>query len=491
MTPTRRSEERVIAVVGVDIGTQSLKAVVCSDALAVLGEASVGYPVSYPRPGWAEQDPRQWERALAPAIGEALARAAVDATSVRALGIAGQLDGCVAVDAAGEATAPCLIWMDRRATDEMPALPDDVRTRTGLVPDPGHMAAKIAWLQRHRPGAARYHQPVSYLVARLSGEQVIDHALALTTMLYDLGSRDWAADLLAAFAVDRARLPRIADAWAPAGVLHDAGAALCGLPAGTPICVGTGDDFATPLGAGVTAPGAVACVIGTAEVVGALHPSPLIDAGALVETHAYPGGAWLIENPGWLSGGAVAWLSKLVGDDVAALDRAAASAPPGAGGVTFVPALSGAMAPRWIPSARGALHGLTPAHGRAELARAVMEGCAFAMRDVIDRMRALGVATDRILLLGGGARSRVWAQMRADLTGLPVEIAAHPDSCPLGAAALAAVAGGVQPDLPTAAALLAGSPVRLPPDAGAAAAMNAAYRAYQRLFAALEPLWKE
>lgn len=457
----------------------------------MLGEASVGYTVAYPRPGWAEQDPRQWERALAPAIGQALERAGIEAGDVRAMGIAGQVDGCVAVDAGGEATAPCLIWMDRRATDEMPALPGDVRARTGLVPDPGHMAAKIAWLERYRPGAARYHQPVSYLVARLSGDHVVDHALASTTMLYDLGTRDWAADLLAAFAVNRARLPRIADAWAPAGALHDAGAALCGLPVGTPICVGTGDDFATPLGAGVTAPGVVACVIGTAEVVGALHPSPIIDAGALVETHAYPGGAWLVENPGWLSGGAMAWLSTLVGDDFAALDRAAASVPAGAHGVTFVPALSGAMAPRWIPSARGALHGLTPAHGRGAVARAVMEGCAFAMRDVIDRMRALGVATDRILVLGGGARSRAWAQMRADLTGLPVEIASGPDSCPLGAAVLAAVAGGLQPDLATAAALLPGSAARLQPDSGAAAAMNAAYRAYQRLFAALEPLWDE
>ncbi len=464
---------------------------VCSDGLAVLGEAACGYPVAYPQPGWAEQDPRAWERALAPVIGEALARADLAPDRVRALGIAGQLDGCAPVNAAGEATGPCLIWMDRRAGDAMPPLPADARTRTGLVADPGHMAAKIAWLDRERPGAAAYHQPVSYLVARLSGERVLDHALASTTMLYALDARDWAPDLLAAFGVDRARLPRIDDAWARAGTVHDAGAALTGLPAGTPICVGTGDDFATPLGAGVTAPGVVACVIGTAEVVGALHPSPVVNAGGLVETHAYPGGAWLIENPGWLSGGAMAWLSSLVGDDFAALDRAAAAVPAGAGGVTFVPALSGAMAPRWIPAARGALHGLTPAHGRGAVARAVMEGCAFAMRDVIDRMRELGIATDRILLMGGGARSRLWAQMRADLTGLPVNVAERPDSCPLGAAALASVAGGVQPDLATAAALLAGRSARVVPDAAGAAAMDGAYRAYQRLFAALEPLWNE
>jgi xylulokinase len=146
----------------------------------------------------------------------------------------------------------------------------------------------------------------------------------------------------------------------------------------------------------------------------------LRDAGRLVETHAYPGGAYFIENPGWLSGGALSWLASLLQiSDFAAMDAQAGEVAPGADGVRFIPALTGAMAPEWLPEARGCFYGLTPAHGRSHLIRAVLEGCRFAMRDVIDHLAEMGVETRSLLLLGGGARSRLWAQMRADIAGRP------------------------------------------------------------------------
>src|SRR6266545_4800325 len=340
-----------MAIVGIDAGTQSLKAVVTSDDLTLLGTATRAYGVDHPRPGWAQQDPHLWEEALAPAIGEALARARVAPSAVAALGVAGQLDGCVAVGESGQPLGPCLIWMDRRADRELPELPPHFRQLTGLTADPGHMAAKIAWLRRHAHGLsrARFHQPVSYLVERLCGEFVMDHGLASTTMLYGLARRDYEPDLLARFGVDRAELPLLAEAGEAAGALSPSGAALCGLPAGIPVAVGTGDDFAAPLGAGVASPGVVVCVAGTAEVVGGLCERAVIDPAGLVETHGYAAPGFFIENPGWLSGGAVAWLRALIGAaDDEELDRWAATAPPGAGGVTFLPALSGAMAPEWV-----------------------------------------------------------------------------------------------------------------------------------------------
>ncbi|MCB9574308.1 MAG: hypothetical protein H6709_19680 [Kofleriaceae bacterium] len=411
-------------LVGIDVGTQSLKAVVTTDGLEVRGEAAVGYPVAHPAPGHAEQDPGAWLAALRPAIAGALAAAGVDAGAVRGLAVAGQLDGCVPVDGAGRARGPALIWMDRRAVAELPALePAAFAAATGQVLDAGHLAAKARWLARHRPGAARYQPPVGFVVEALTGAAVIDHALASTSNVYDLAARAWSPALLAAFDLDAAWLPRVDDATAIAGALHAAGAALTGLPAGVPVAVGTGDDFATPLGGGLIAPGRIACVVGTAEVVGALAATPVLDdrAPRLVETHAYPAGGWLIENPGWLAGGAVAWLGALCGvADAAALDALVATTPPGADGVTFVPALTGAMTPEWNPWARGALTGLTPGHGAGHVARAVLEACAHAMRDVVERLAALGVAASSILLLGGGARSDVWAQIRADVAGLPV-----------------------------------------------------------------------
>jgi xylulokinase len=383
--------------------------------------------------------------------------------------------------------------MDRRAEAELPPL-DRVRFRevTGLVPDAGHMAAKMRWLRRNALGlsGARFHQPVSYMVERLTGEFVYDRGLASTTMLYSLADRDYSPELLEAFGTALGEIPRIDDATAVAGWIGARGQQLSGLRTGTPVAVGTGDDFATPLGAGLVAPGQVACVVGTAEVVGALSTVAVLDPDGLVETHVYANDCYFVENPGWLSGGAMAWLRRLLSiDQFETLDRAAAGVQPGAAGVIFLPALSGAMAPEWIAGARGCFYGLTPAHGCGDLARAVMEGCAFAMRDVVDRLGDLAVPTESILLLGGGARSDVWAQIRADVTGLPVDVAARADTCPLGAAVLAAIAGGVQPDLARAASLVVGARRRLEPGGEASARYRVAHARYRELFDCLRPMF--
>jgi xylulokinase len=477
-----------VVIVGVDVGTQSLKAVVCDDAMRVVGEASRRYAIDFPQPGWAEQDPSLWEAALAPAIGGALAAAGCAPADVAALGVSGQLDGCIAVDAACPPLHPCLIWMDRRAA--MPSLDDDdFLARTGQVADPSHMAAKIRWLAS-RVAAARFHQPVTYLVERLTGAAVIDPSLASTTMLFELSASAWSPPLASAFGVDLGELPVVTPAHAIAGHLHTRGAALSGLPAGLAVAVGTGDDFATPLGAGLVAPGRVACVIGTAEVVGAIHPSPVVDRGRMVETHAYPTGGFFVENPGWVSGGALTWLGEVLGEpDPAVLVSEASLVAPGADGVSFLPALGGAMTPSWHARARGAFYGFTPAHGRRHVVRAVLDGLAFAACDVIDRLHALGVATDDVLLLGGGGQSAPWAQIRADATGRPHAIAAHAETCAIGAAMLAAVAVGAQPDLAAAAALAPAPRLWIEPASGHRGAYEDARDRARALFAALRPLF--
>jgi xylulokinase len=272
-------------------------------------------------------------------------------------------------------------------------------------------------------------------------------------------------------------------------VLHARGAALTGLPAGLPVAVGTGDDFATPLGAGVCAPdGPVVCAIGTAEVVGAVAATAVFDRAPqpMVETHAYPSGAYFVENPGWLSGGAIRWAVTLLGlTSDAELDAAAATAPAGAAGLTFIPALAGAMTPVWRPNARGTLHGLAATHDRTHVARAVLEGLAFACRDVVDRLAELGLATREVLILGGGGASDVWNQIRADALGRPHHVAARTDTSAIGAAMLAAVAAGLVPDLAAACALS-------PPTARTflpARPLDEAYARYRQLVSQLAPLW--
>ena len=186
----------------------------------------------------------------------------------------------------------------------------------------------------------------------------------------------------------------------------------------------------------------------------------------------------------------MAWLSGVLeSSSFEAMDRAAASAPAASDGLLFLPALSGAMAPEWIASARGSFYGLTPAHGRGHLVRAVMEGCAYAMRDVADRLSEMAVPVESILVLGGGARSRLWAQIRADVSGLPAAIAGRVDTCPVGAAMLAAVAAEVVPDLDTCARLVAGERIEVEPDAARYEIYRQAHDRYRLLFESLRPLY--
>ena len=478
---------------GIDVGTQSLKAVVLGDQMQVLGAGSVGYRPDFPQPGWAEENPQLWLEALKPAIAAALAEARLAPHDIAALAVCGQLDGCVPVDSAGRALAPAIIWMDRRAEPLLAAIdPTLIRDRCGLVLDATHMGAKIAWLNMHlvqRRDVATWHQPVSFVVAALTGRKVISCSLASTTMLYDMRGGDWDDELLALFGVRRQELPPIAGDADIAGLLTGEGADLTGLPSGLPVAVGTGDDFSNPLGCGIHRPGVVAVSLGTAETVAALSDRDIVDPGMLVETHAFPGGRFHLGNPGWLSGGAVRWaagLLSIAGDE--AFSAKAAEAPPGCDGVIFIPALSGAMSPKWIAAARGSFLGLTPSHGASHLARAVLEGTAFAMRDVIDRLDALGVPTERLRLMGGGARSGLWCRIRADVSGRPAELLTESDASAIGAALLAAVAAEIIPDIGTACAAL-----RLPMReiAPGPPVYEDTYRRYRDSFAALEPLWQD
>ena len=482
-------------IIGADIGTQSLKVAVLDDGLRILGQSARSYQPTYPRPGWVEQAPALWTDALGPAIAEALEAGGAAPADIKAIGFCGQLDGCIAVDANGAALSSCLTWMDRRATAEIDDVPAAlVRRECGLVLDPGHLAAKARWLMRHHAAArsiARFHQPVSYVVEQLTGNAIIDHALASTSMVYALDRRGYDSSLLDRFDLSATQLPAIADAESCSGTLNQRGAALTGLPEGIAVAVGTGDDFGTPLGAGFNAPGRIAVVLGTGEVVGGLHPSALRDDTGLLETHAYPGGAYFIENPGWLSGGAVAWLRQLLGiSDLAELNVLAAAVPPGADGLSFMPALTGAMAPEWQPNARACFYGMTPAHGRGHLIRAVLEGCAFAMRDVIDRLGQMGVAGRSLLLIGGGAHSRLWTQIRADVMQRVAEVPHCVDSAPIGAAMLAAVASGIVSNLHEAVAASSDQRTEIEPDSRQAAAYEGAYGSYRRLFDSLRPMFE-
>ena len=432
--------------------------------------------------------------AIEASITELLTTSGAHGADVAAIGVAAQVDGIVAVDAANDPLAPAPIWMDRRATRELAEAtrdlePDRIRRITGINPDASHGAPKITWLRNH--GAERadgWLTPAGFVVAGLTGRRTIDLTNASSLLLLDVDAGTWSEALLDAFRVDPDTLGALLPSTDVAGELRSDLAAAWGVRAGIPVVVGSGDEHAACVAAGALRPGVVVDIVGTAEPVAAAGDQPVRDAAGLVETHAHAApGTWLVEHPGFVSAGSVRWLAELLGCSQADVLQMAADAPPGAGGVRFIAALGGASTPRWNAAMDGAFTGLALGHDRSHLARAVLEGCAFAVADVVDRLAELGLAGDAIRVVGGGARDRTWLQIKADVTGRRLELLCEPEATALGAALLAAVGIGWFPDLPAAAAAtLPLDPVGIEPDPARAAGYQQARAETRAAFDAVE-----
>jgi xylulokinase len=498
-------------VVGVDVGSQGT----CAQALELDGTLVAtryaAHELRYPRPGWAEQDCSDWLDALVTTLRGV--REACAGRTIVALSFGSQLDGLVAAGGDGSVLRPALIWCDRRAgaeCDEVAARVDaaDLRALSGCNIDPGHVAAKIAWLANHEPdvaaAAAVFALPGSWMAWRASGVLAVDPSNASSTGLLDPRSRAWSPEACDAFGVDPARLAPVVEAHSPLGRIEPWLSEATGLQPDTLVVMGCGDEMAATLGGGVVEPGVVCDVLGTAEPVCAVVATPAHDPTGVAELHPHADpDTWLLENPGWLSGGAYRWFRDEFGGPEAVeaaatgadvydlLNALAEQAPPGADGVLWVPALAGAMAPEWNPRARAAWFGLTAAHERAHLARAVVEGNALALRDVIEAIAGVGTDAPReVVCVGGGARGRLNLQVRASMTGLPVTRPEDVETTARGAAMLAAVGAGLHPTVAAAARAMAGRRhAAVEPDPRERAVYDELHEQYRPLYTALRPLF--
>jgi xylulokinase len=484
-------------IIGADVGSQSVKALLMDPDGQTIATAASPCSMQHPAAGWAEQDPHEWQRALATAVRTVIAETGLRSGAVDAIALASQVDGVVAVDAALEPLRPAIIWLDRRATTQTAALGEAVgepalAKRTGLNLDASHTAPKAMWLRDEEPevyAAARWLAPVgAYLTGWLAGEVVQDHANASSTLLYDLGARGWSEELIDGAGLDAERLPPIRPAAHPVGTMRRAAAEALGLTSDCQVVVGTGDDHAAALGAGAVEAGVVVDITGTAEPVATPSRDLVFDERRLVETHAHAvDHLLLVENPGFVSGGSTQWLAavhRISQDELFAL---AAEAPVGSDGVLFLPALSGATAPRWNDRMRGAFAGLAMNHDLPHLARAVLEGCAYALRDIIDRLSAMGLEGEEIRVVGGGARSHTWLQIKADATGRPMRALRGDAATSTGAAMLAGIATGMFADASEASARCVSlAEEAVMPRREASAIHDEAYARYRRLFDGVE-----
>jgi xylulokinase len=479
-------------LLGIDIGTTAARAIAVDPSGLVVADASSGYPLMTPHPGWSEQNPGDWWRATQSAV-----RAVSGAGEIVGVGLTGQMHGAVFLDGAGEVIRPALLWNDQRTARQCAWITEQVGAErllvlTGNPALTGFQAPKIVWLRDVEPEHyARLRTvllPKDYIRYRLTGELATDASDAAGTLLLDMRARDWSPELLAALDIPAAWFPRVHEGPEVTGHLRPDIAAELGLPPGLPVAAGGGDNAAAAVGTGIIRTGVVSVSIGTSGVVFAHTDTFAPDPSGRLHAfcHAVPG-AYHLMGVTLSAGGSLRWWRDTVvpGTPYATLADMAASVSPGAEGLLFLPYLSGERTPHMDPDARGAFVGLTMRHTHAHLVRALMEGVVFSLRDALEIMRALGMRVDGIRATGGGGRHPLWLQLQADVFDTPIYRTTAEEGPAYGAALLAGVAAGLFPEVHAACERVRLLEEVTVPDPQRVAFYNERYAAYAPLYAAL------
>jgi xylulokinase len=487
------------AVLGIDVSTTATKAVLIDERGSVLGIASRDYPFEQPYPLWSEQDPESWWTGAVGAIKDVLAATGVDPTAIAAVGLTGQMHGLVLLDAADRVVRPAILWNDQRTGAECDLIrqalgPERLIRITGNDALTGFTAPKLVWVRDHEPEAwsraAHVLLPKDYVRLQLTGDHALDKADGAGTLLFDLAARDWSDDVLDALEIPRTWLPPTFEGPEVTGAISAGAAEATGLRAGTPVVAGGGDQAANAVGVGAVVPGRMALSLGTSGVVFATTDAPLYEPEGRVHAfcHAVPN-RWHFMSVMLSAAGSLRWFRDALAPGVAFDDLVgpAATVPAGSAGLWFLPYLSGERSPYPDPLARGAFVGLTLAHDRRHLVRAVLEGVAHGLRDGLDAMVAAGMsAPDQIRASGGGTASPLWRQILADVLDAEIATVNTTEGAAYGAGLLAAVGAGWFGTVESAAdALVTATPVAAPgPDARAYADGHEVYRG---LYPALAP----
>jgi xylulokinase len=479
-------------LIGIDIGTSGAKAVVIDLDGRLLAWAGREYPIHTPRPGWAEQDPREWVAAALACMGEAVRRSGIDPRRAAAIGLAGQMHSLVCLDARGEPLRPAILWADQRSAGQVRQLVeriglDNLAAWTGNPLAAGFMLASWAWLVENEPaaaGAARWlASPKDYVRYRLTGTLGTEPGDASATLLFDPHSLSWSRPLLDSVGLEVERLPQVFPSSSVAGGLLAEPARACGLPEGIPVVYGSSDVSLQALAQGVVEPGEVSCTIGTGGQLFAPLQAPRHDPRLRLHLfcHAIPG-TWHHEAAILSAGLALRWLRDQVfpGTDYAGLADSAAAVESGLDGLFFLPFLVGERTPYMEPGLQAGFLGLGLRHGRAHLVRAVLEGVIFELRQGLDLLMSLGTPVERLLATGGATRHSLWLQLQADIFNRPVYVSNVEEATARGAALLAGIGAGIYQGAREAIQRAVTEPaVGAAPDAERAARYAAAYAVYR------------
>lgn len=485
-------------LMGIDLGTSSVKtALIDADSRKVVAVASQEYPVHHPKTGYAEQLPQEWWNATIKTVRQV--HQSIPHAEISAIGLSGQMHGFVCIGRDAQIVRPAIIWADTRSSQQVQDLnqqiqskPQDFLDICGL-PSAGFMAVTLMWLARHEPETlGQTHKvilPKDYLRYQLTGTLGTDPSDAAATWLFDVKSSTWSDKLLQVCHIDPALMPSISPSSEVVGQLTQSAAEELGLYAGIPVVAGSADLPAQALGYGLIDAGQALVTVGTGGQVFVPQSQPQLDPEHryYVFNHNVPD-RWYAQAAILSAGLSLRWLRDTLGmrdspDAFAYLSSLAADVPIGADGLLFLPYLAGERTPHMNPLASGMFLGLRLHHTPGHLARAVMEGVAFALKSCLDLIAS---SAQTVILSGGATHSPIWRQILADVLAVPLAVADSAPHASIGAALLAGTGAGLYPSIQAAITPLPAPTDLIEAKPGNVEFYQARYAQYQRLYPLLK-----
>ncbi|WP_350019359.1 xylulokinase [Priestia flexa] len=451
-------------IIAHDIGTTGNKATLYASTGELVGSTLYKYETLYPYTGWAEQNPLDWWEAVCYSTRELLEKTNVPKEEVEAVSFSGQMLGCLLVDQVGEPLGNAIIWADMRAAEQAEFLNreigmENVYRITGHRISSSYSGAKISWMKQHQPDvfkkAYKVLQAKDYLVYKLTGKFATDYSDACGTNCFNLVSKAWSDDILAAWQIDKDLFPELHASTDVIGGVTAAASQQTGLLEGTPVVIGAGDGVCAAAGVGVFNEGEAFNYIGSSSWVATASNKPIFDPDMKTYT-------WVHLDPTKYSpngtmqcgGGSMQWVTRLLYQNLKdestmyeVMNAEAAQSLPTSRGLVYLPYLMGERSPRWNPDARGVFAGLSITHTRGDMARSVMEGVAYNLKVILDTFQNEGTPINHMWVLGGGAKSTLWRQILADIYGLDIYVPPYLDEATsMGAAMAGAVGVGLLQD---------------------------------------------
>ncbi|MEA2734240.1 MAG: xylulokinase [Humisphaera sp.] len=501
-------------LLGIDIGTSGTKTLICDEDGKVLATATADHPISSPKPGWSEQDPRDWWAATCKATKAVVKKAKVKPSDIGGIGLSGQMHGSVFLGDGEKPLRPALLWNDQRTAAQCAEIEAKAGGRARLiqmVANPaltGFTAPKILWVRENEPKvyAKTKHilLPKDYIRFCMTGEYASEMSDASGTLLLDVAAREWSNELLSILDIDKSLMPRLHESPDVTGTLHASAAKALGLNPGIPVVGGAADNAAGAVGNGVVASGIVFATLGTSGVVFAHADTPNLDPRGRVHTmcHAVPG-KWCVFGCMLSAGGSFQWFrNQLAHEEVAAAKKKkvdpyelliaeARRAPAGSEGAFFLPYLTGERCPYPDPNARGGWIGLTARTTRDMLVRSLLEGVTCGMRDALEIIEEMRIPISQVRAGGGGARSEFWRQLQADIYKQPIVLTNATEGPAYGVALLAGVGTGVWSSVEEACKATIKPTKKITPNKKNAAFYDRYYGVYHKLYGDLKDRFPE